>query len=98
GSPRESIEEVGAKAPLLDLDLEIPVGAGQDPDVDFDGLIGADRGHASLFDDPKQLRLEVKRHLPDLVEEQRAATGPLKESTARFGGPRERPLPEPEQL
>src|SRR5262249_61314249 len=40
----------------------------------------------------------MKRHLPDLVQEQGATVGPLEDSATRLRGAGKRALPEPEQL
>ena len=72
---RQAVEEIAAEGAALHLGLEILVGGGDEADVDVDRPIGPDRGHLLLLDRPQQLRLEVERHLPDLVEQQGAPVG-----------------------
>ena len=48
-----------------------------DPHVDLERRRAADPLELALLEDAQQLRLDRERQLADLVEEQRAAVGPL---------------------
>ena len=63
-------------------------------DAHVDRLFGhrADRAHRALLDRAQQLRLHRQRQVADLVEEQRAAVGGLKEALAIVVGTGERAL------
>src|SRR5262249_57833144 len=61
------------------------VGRANQPEVDGYGLGGAEAAHHPLLEDAQELRLQVHRHLGDLVEEERASVGLLEEPNL-FGG------------
>ena len=65
---RETKEQVLAKRTLLHHLLKIPVGRGDDPRIDPDQLVAADRIVLLLLDRPQELDLSVGWELPDLVE------------------------------
>ena len=79
---RESIVEVGAKSSGFYLDLEIAIGGGDDPHVDLARAIVTHPLELALLQHPQELRLQLERHLSDLVEEQRPAVGELESSDA----------------
>ncbi len=64
------------------------VGRGDDPHVDRDRLVRADRHHLALLERGQQLGLQMKRQIADLVEEQGAVVGGLE--AARSGRRRRR--------
>jgi hypothetical protein len=55
--------------------------SGNDPDVDFGRSRRADFVDLALLDEPKDANLQFQRHLPDLVEEDRA---PIRRFDAAF--------------
>ena len=65
-------ERAGAHPRFEDL-----VRGGDDPDIDPDRHVAPDAIELSVGQHPQQARLELGRHVSDLVEEQRAAIGLL---------------------
>src|SRR5438105_2689162 len=94
----EAIEEVLAELALVDHLLEIAVGGSDDPDVDGDRLGGADGTDLAALEGAQELDLEGRRHLADLVEQQRPARGLLEEPLLVRAGAREGALDVPEDL
>src|SRR5262249_26338853 len=76
----EAIIEVLPEAALGDLGGEVPVRRRHDPHVDPARPAVADRHDLALLEDAEELRLHRRRHLADLVEEDRALLGGLEES------------------
>jgi hypothetical protein len=76
----EPIEEVLAGAPRLHLVLELPVRRDDDADVDLPVARVAHGPDLALLQDAQQLRLQARRRLRDLVQEERAAVGDLEEA------------------
>ena len=60
--------------------------------------VRAHGAHLAVLQHAQQLRLELGRHVADLVEEQRAAVGLHEEAPARRGGAGEGALHVAEQL
>ena len=79
----QSVVQVLAKRALLDGALEILVGGGDDPDVDPDRPLSADRPHLAILKNAQELHLQRRTHLGDLVEEHRALVGELQQTGAR---------------
>ncbi len=71
----EAVEEVLTEASAADLLLEIPVGRGDDANVDARSLLRADRLDVAALEDAQHLGLRPRREVADLVEEDRAAVG-----------------------
>ncbi len=71
----QAMVEVLAKTPVGDARLEVLVGGGDDAHVDVDLLEAADAVETAVRQYAKQSRLQIGRHVADLVEEQRAAVG-----------------------
>ena len=78
--------------------LEIPVGGGDDPDVDLELLGAAHPAQPAGLEHAQQLGLQVLGQLADLVEEHRAPVGQLERPLAPLMGPGERALLVAEQL
>ena len=72
--------EILSQAPLAKRRVEIDVRGADQTKVDVDDPVAPDRPVLALLQHPQQLRLEVRRHLADFVEQQRAALGHLEES------------------
>ena len=68
------------------------MGGGDDAHVDRDVGVAADAAEGARLEHAQQLGLEPRSHLPDLVEEQRAAVGQLEQSLAELLGVGERAL------
>ena len=74
---------------LAERDLRALVGGADEAEVDGHGLGSAQAAHHALLEDPQELRLEVHRHLGDLVQEQRPAVGFFEQSHLLGGRTRE---------
>jgi hypothetical protein len=94
----EAVEEVLAEAAGVGLAHEVTVGAGDEADVDRQGLGGADGPHLLVLDDAQELDLEQERQLADLVEEQRPLVGDGEEPGVGVDGARERAFEVAEEL
>ena len=75
GDDVEAVVQVLTKGPGLDGLLQVPVRRRDDAHVNADGARAADALELALLQDAQQLRLHGRRHLADLVEEERAAVG-----------------------
>src|SRR5205823_4966753 len=75
GDDVESVVQVLTKAALFDRLLQVPVRRSDDAHVNSYGARAADALELALLKDAQQLRLHRRRHLADLVEEERAAVG-----------------------
>ena len=71
----QPVVEVLAEAAFADQADQIPVGRRDQPEVDLDLVLAADRIDLAVLQGAQQLHLGVERQLADLVEEQRAAIG-----------------------
>ena len=69
----DPVVEVFAESALLDGRLEIAVGRHDHPDIDRELFAAADGPHGALLEHAQQLGLEPQGHVPDLVQEDRAA-------------------------
>ncbi len=69
----EAVVEVLTEGPGADLLLDVPVGRRQDAHVDGDLVARPDAAHLAFLEDAKQLHLERRGQLTDLVEEDRPA-------------------------
>src|SRR6185312_16325460 len=78
----EAVIQVGAKAALLDLLLQIGIGRKDEAKIDRHLALGADRTNAAILEDAQQLALHRQRQLTDFIEEQRAAMGVKKQTVA----------------
>ena len=73
----EPVEKILAEKTLVDQDLEVLVGGGDNPHVGLDRGAAADRGVFALLQHAQQPGLGIHRHVADLVEEQGSALGLL---------------------
>jgi hypothetical protein len=96
--PLDSIEQIRSKAPGPNLFFEGALSGAQETQVDVEFSRTADAREAPVLESAQQLRLHAERHLPDLVEEQRAPICgfDLPHRALRSSG--ERPLLVTEQL
>src|SRR5690606_15687393 len=77
---------------------EIAMARREYPHVDAPRLVAADALERALLQHSEQLDLHVGAHVPDLVEEQRAAVGGLEAADSTRDRPRERALLVTEEL
>ena len=75
---------------IAERDVRALVGRADQAEIDGHGFRGAEATHHPLLEDPQELRLEVHRHLGDLVEEERPAVGFLEQPDLFGGRARER--------
>jgi hypothetical protein len=94
----EPVIQIAAELPFFNGFDEVLVGRGDDAHVDLLRGVGADGLNGLLLDAAQDLRLERQRHVPDFVEEQRAAVGLCEAPLAVAGGARERASGVAEQL
>ena len=74
------------------------IGCGNDPHVDRKGTVRPYRDYLALLECGKQLRLKMKRQIPNLVEEKRAVVCCLEPADAFAGCAREGTFDVSEQL
>jgi hypothetical protein len=75
GHHAEPIEEVLAERATIDVEPKVPIGRGQDPGIEGDGLVGAERAHLALLEHARQLRLNIGGQPRDLIEKERPLVG-----------------------
>ena len=88
----ESIVEVGSELVALNRLFELAVRRGDDPDVDRALLCTADPARTLRLENVQELRLHLEGHVPDLIEEDRAATRDFEEPLFPLGRAGERAL------
>ena len=94
----EPIVKILPELPLPNELFQIPVGGGNNPDVDLLRFLRSDRSKCPLLRKSKELRLQVERHLADLVQEDRATICSLKDPDLVGRGARKTPLLVAKQL
>ena len=94
----EAVEEVLAEAPLANLGRQVSIRRCDDAYVDRDRVASADALEGSLLQDAQELRLDERRDLSDLVEEERSADRLLESTDAPLVGAGEGALLVPEHL
>ena len=80
GEDVEAVEEVLAEGALYGRSLEVAVGGRDHAHVDAHRARGADGAHLAELEGAQEAHLQRRRHLADLVEEDRAASGLLEEA------------------
>ena len=73
----QPVVQVPAEPALGDQLLQVVVGGGDHPHVRLDRLVAADPLELLLLQHAQHLGLQRRRHVADLVEEQRAAVALL---------------------
>src|SRR5690349_23566862 len=68
----ETIEQIAAQCSFVDCLLRTAIGGREQPNVDFDLLAATETSDRALFDHAQEFCLQERRHLADLVEQQRA--------------------------
>jgi hypothetical protein len=76
---REAVVQVLAEFAFADQRRQIAVGRGDDPHIDFVGVVGTQRTNLAFLQHAQNLRLQRQRHVADLVEQQRAAIGRIEQ-------------------
>ena len=91
-------EQILPEVPGGNRIFEVSIGRGDDAHVDLNVSLAAEPGELAVLQDVEQLGLQRRRHLADLVEEDRAVVRELE--LARLGLQRaaERAALEPEHL
>ena len=79
----EAMEQVFAERAGLDPLLQVLVRGGDDAHVAAHRVVAADAIELAVGEHAQQARLQVERHVADLVEEERAAVGLLEAAAAR---------------
>ena len=75
GEALDPVEEVQTETSAVDLGLEIPVGRGDEADVRLARQVGTHALVLAFLKNAKQLHLQARRELADLVEEERPGLG-----------------------
>src|SRR5947199_180246 len=94
----QPVVQVLAEAPRLHFGLEVLVGGGEDADVDLEGAVAAHPLELALLEHAQDLRLRLRPHVADLVEEECPAVGDLELALARRDRPCEGALLVTEEL
>src|SRR5690349_12353266 len=76
----ESVVQIGAEVPRLDLLFEVAIRRGDETRVDRNRLRCADRNHLAVLEDAEQFDLRRGRRLADLIEEEGARRGGRKQA------------------
>jgi len=92
GDDVEAEEQVLAEFLALDAFLEVPVGGGDDADVDLDGAVAADAFEFAFLEDAQELGLDLGRDFADFVQEDGAVVGEFEAALALGDGAGERAL------
>ena len=98
GDRAQPVVQVLAEQPLADQRRQVPVRGREHAHVDADLRRAADVAEGRRVEDAEQLDLRGLAHLPDLVEEDRAAVRDLEEARLGPVGPGERAALVAEQL
>ena len=75
GNDTEAVEEVFPEGAAFNGFGQVPVGGGDDADVQLDALLAAHLHELPLLDHPQQLGLDIEAEIGDLVEEEGAMIG-----------------------
>src|SRR5205085_4371106 len=94
----EPMKKIRTEAPCRDLRLELSIGGSEHAHVHMERVVDADALHLAFLQHTQELRLDVKRQLSDLVEEQRRAVCGAELAEPFFVGSGERALLVAEQL
>ncbi len=84
GNHAEAVVKILAEAAFGDFLGEIFVGGGDDADIHIAFFGAAERADFSFLQDAVELHLHGEAHVADLVHEERAAVGGLKQAAAIF--------------
>src|SRR6185369_2619512 len=72
--------QILAQLPVAEGRIEIDIRRADQAEIDVDDAVAANRAVLALLQHAKQLRLQVRRHLADLVEKERASLGHLEQA------------------
>jgi hypothetical protein len=82
----EAIIQIVAETARVYFRPEIPIGGGEDPNIDSDWGRGTHWQDRLLLKHSQQLRLQAQRHFADFVQEDCTASGPLEQPLLRSNG------------
>ncbi len=85
----EPEKQILAETALFHLMLQILVGCGNDPDVEFNGFGAADPEDLAFLENVQQLDLHGQRHLANLIKKHGPAGGRFKQADLGRRGPGE---------
>src|SRR5277367_3813092 len=86
---RQTVIQILSKLACLHQRLQVPMGGGNDPNVDTDRLRGSHFFYLTLLDQPQDPDLEVQRHLAYFIQKHRAPVGRLDLTAFMRQSPRE---------
>ncbi len=78
GHDVQAIEQILAEQALADGGPQVTMGRGNDADIGAHRLAAADGGELAFLQHAQEAGLGLLRHIPDLIEEQRAAGSPAR--------------------
>jgi len=76
----QPVKQILTERPCCDLSTQVSVGRCDDAHVDAKRLGRADAAHLPRFENPQELRLQLRWQLADLVEKESAAGGRFERS------------------
>src|SRR4051812_23075945 len=88
----QTVVEIFSELPLLNALQKIDIRSRDHADINLYSLGAADTLKFTLLEHPKQLRLQVERHIADFIQEEGPRICLLETSDACCGCPSKRPL------
>ena len=85
----QTVEQIYAEAAVFDALLQVLVSRGNHTHIGFDGTVAAHAVEMAVAQYAQQTGLQLKRHIANFVQKQRAAIGLFKAATAHGLGARE---------
>jgi hypothetical protein len=92
GNDADTIVEVLSEISFGHFLMEIPIGCGDDPDIDFDGFTISNSFELLFLDNSQQGLLKMEWNLSDLIEHHGTSVRQLEASDAVFDGSGEGPF------
>ena len=75
GHHPEAVVEIGSKGPLAHGLGQVPIGGGNEANVQLQRGVSPDSHDFPVLQKPQQLHLHLRRHLPYLIQEERSPLG-----------------------
>ena len=94
----QAVVQIAAESASVYLTIEVAIRRSNDANIDLHRLTPADTFELSFLKHSEQLGLHRRRHLTDLIKEQRAAIGELEAPLATAASAREGARLMPEEL
>ncbi len=88
----QAVIKVRAKTAFADCLVQRTIGRRNDPHIDRDFRVGADRAQRAALQHVQKFRLKGQRQIVHVVEEQRPTVGGLEKPFTMRDGARKRPL------